>query len=51
MTQKIQTVYVCSNCDAQSPKWSGRCLECGAWGTLKTQTVDQKENTKKINRR
>ena len=48
MTQKIQTVYVCSNCDAQSLKWSGRCLECGAWGTLKTQTVDQKENTKKI---
>jgi len=48
MAQKIQTVYVCSNCDAQSPKWSGRCLECGAWGTLKTQTIDQKENAKKI---
>ncbi len=27
-------MYVCSNCDAQAPKWSGRCLECGKWGTL-----------------
>lgn len=28
------TIYQCSNCDAQFPKWSGRCLECGKWGTL-----------------
>jgi len=38
---KIQNIYVCSNCDAQFTKWSGRCLECGAWGTLKAQTVEQ----------
>ena len=49
MAQKIQTVHVCSNCDAQSLKWSGRCLEYGAWGTLKTQTVNQKERAKQIN--
>jgi len=42
MPNKIQTVYVCSNCDAQFPKWSGRCLECGGWGTLQIQTIDQK---------
>ncbi len=28
------TVYTCSKCDAQSPKWTGQCLECGAWGTV-----------------
>lgn len=28
------TVYHCSNCDAQFPKWQGRCTECGQWGTL-----------------
>jgi len=27
-------MYSCSKCDAQSPKWSGRCTECGGWGTL-----------------
>jgi len=42
MPGKTQTVYVCSNCDAQFLKWSGRCLECGSWGTLQKQIVDQK---------
>lgn len=39
---KIQTIYTCSNCGAQFPKWSGRCLECGGWGTLMEETVDAK---------
>lgn len=34
------TIYSCSSCDAQSPKWTGRCLECGAWGSLKETTTD-----------
>lgn len=28
------TVYRCTNCDSQFPKWEGRCRECGSWGTL-----------------
>src|SRR5688572_12034298 len=31
---KSQTVYSCTECDAQSPKWTGQCLECGAWGSM-----------------
>lgn len=27
-------MFSCSNCDAQFPKWSGRCTECGKWGTV-----------------
>lgn len=27
-------LYHCSHCDAQFPKWSGRCLECGTWGSV-----------------
>jgi len=42
MSNKISTIYVCSNCDAQFSKWNGRCLECGGWGTLQMQTIDQK---------
>jgi len=34
-------LYYCTNCDAQSPKWSGRCSECGAWGTV-TQAPNSK---------
>jgi len=40
MSQKVKSMYVCSKCDAQSLKWSGRCLECGSWGTLVEQVVD-----------
>ena len=39
----IKSLYVCSNCDAQSSKWNGRCLECGAWGTLQMQTIEPKK--------
>lgn len=48
MYNKIQTIYACSNCGAQSLKWSGRCLECGAWASLQTQTIDQKSDLQKI---
>lgn len=43
----IKTIFVCSNCDAQFPKWSGRCLECGSWGTLSESLQDKKEESKK----
>ncbi len=29
------TIFLCSHCDAQYQKWTGRCLECGQWGTVK----------------
>jgi DNA repair protein RadA len=42
----IKTIFTCSNCDAQFPKWSGRCLECGSWGTLTEEIQDKKEVAK-----
>ncbi len=27
-------MFACSHCDTQTLKWSGRCAECGQWGTL-----------------
>jgi len=42
----LKTVYVCSNCDAQFPKWSGRCLECGSWGTLTEEILDKQVESK-----
>lgn len=41
MPKNTSTIFTCSNCDAQFPKWSGRCLECGSWGTLKEEVRDE----------
>ncbi len=38
---KTEAVFVCSNCDAQFTKWTGRCLECGKWGTLGESLVQK----------
>ncbi len=32
---KPVSLFICEKCDAQYPKWTGRCSECGAWGTIK----------------
>ncbi|MGE5441991.1 MAG: hypothetical protein ACM3Q0_02885, partial [Bacteroidota bacterium] len=32
------SVYVCQECGAAHPKWSGRCDACGAWNTLIEET-------------
>jgi DNA repair protein RadA/Sms len=47
----IKSIFVCSNCDAQHPKWSGRCLECGSWGTLHEQVADNKEAQKEMTKK
>ncbi len=31
---KTRTVFACQECGAQSPKWLGRCADCGAWNSL-----------------
>lgn len=31
---KPRPVFVCQECGAQSPKWLGRCADCGAWNSL-----------------
>jgi DNA repair protein RadA/Sms len=31
---KVRTEYVCQQCGGRSPKWMGRCPDCGEWNTL-----------------
>lgn len=31
---KNKSVYSCSACGAQTPKWAGQCGDCGAWNTI-----------------
>ncbi|HKT80422.1 MAG TPA: DNA repair protein RadA [Vicinamibacterales bacterium] len=34
MAKRPLTAFVCQECGAQSPKWLGRCSDCGAWNSL-----------------
>ena len=31
---KQKTIFYCSACGNESPKWAGRCSACGAWNTM-----------------
>ncbi|HSC71568.1 MAG TPA: DNA repair protein RadA, partial [Candidatus Methylomirabilis sp.] len=31
--------YECQQCGYQTPRWLGRCPECGAWGGLTEVSV------------
>lgn len=31
---KARTVYYCTSCGNESPKWQGKCPSCGQWNTL-----------------
>jgi len=46
LMSKANIVYTCSNCDAQYPKWVGRCSQCGKFGTISTAPVTMLASTK-----
>jgi len=31
---KTKTVFYCTSCGNETPKWQGRCAACGAWNTI-----------------
>ena len=43
---KDKTVYVCSQCGAESPKWIGKCPACGAWNTYVEQIIRKQPTTR-----
>lgn len=36
---KSKTVFYCTSCGNETPKWQGRCPACGAWNTIVEQEV------------
>ena len=43
---KAKTIFYCTECGNETPKWAGRCPSCGAWNTV----VEQKEPVAKAAR-
>jgi DNA repair protein RadA/Sms len=44
VSPKVKTVYRCTECGADHPKWAGRCDVCGEWNTLVEETAAPKAN-------
>ena len=42
MANKKKTVYVCSECGAETANWAGKCPSCGTWNTLKQLDLSEK---------
>lgn len=45
---KIKSIYVCSECGYESPKWYGKCPGCGEWNTFNEElpVTSVKQNLK-----
>ena len=37
---KVRSQFVCTECGGSTPKWAGRCPQCGAWNTLQETTLE-----------
>lgn len=39
--RRTRTRFVCTGCGAATPRWAGRCAECGEWNTLVEEVVER----------
>src|ERR1700693_3488349 len=42
MPTRVTTVFACQSCGSASPKWLGRCPECGEWNSYVEEVRGQK---------
>lgn len=42
---KVKTVFYCTECGNETPKWQGQCPACGVWNTVVEQPKAAKKNS------
>ncbi|MDR3129601.1 MAG: DNA repair protein RadA [Tannerellaceae bacterium] len=42
---KTKTLFFCTHCGADSPKWIGKCPACGQWNTYVEETISRQPST------
>lgn len=47
---KIKSVYICSECGYESPKWYGKCPSCGNWNTMNEEIISKTDTNSTIKR-
>lgn len=45
---KSKVVFICSECGYESPKWIGKCPDCGGWNTLAEEVQVTSKTSKKV---
>ncbi|MEE1318667.1 MAG: DNA repair protein RadA [Ruminococcus sp.] len=45
MASKIKSVYICSECGYESPKWYGKCPSCGEWNTMNEEIKETSKSS------
>jgi len=40
---KSTTIFVCSNCQYKTPRWQGKCQNCGQWNTLEESKISNSQ--------
>src|SRR5579883_2340206 len=38
---KFKNIYICEQCGFQSPKWVGKCPDCGAWNSFIEDVIEK----------
>jgi DNA repair protein RadA/Sms len=44
---KTKSVYTCTKCDYQTPRWLGKCPECNSFNTLEEEIIEKTKNSAK----
>lgn len=49
---KAKTIFFCTHCGNETPKWQGKCAACGEWNTIEERPQEKvnKRNVAKTNR-
>ena len=45
---KSKSIFYCTSCGHESPKWTGKCNGCGAWNSMEEQIATGSKNKSKL---
>ena len=45
---KSKTIFLCSNCGSDFPKWMGKCPVCGEWGSINEEVIHRDNSSKQL---
>src|SRR5690625_7780084 len=46
LRRKSRSIFVCTACGAESPRWEGRCAQCDEWNTIiEQQPIETQPDT------